>query len=237
MSLYTMTIHEVYYSYNNDYIAIANDIFSQFTYPIYDEKHRQELNVGFVKRFYNREIAFDNWDEWILALDNKFNDIAPKYNLMWIETERLLDEGTIAFFGSSRIEKYKETHEDNNTRVNQLGNTGKDVTTPNLTTTENAGTEAGTTPFTPYNMDKYVNEISNATNTRKQTGTSETRTESNSTENELENRGGNVEYEKTVDGSSVNENSYDALMKYWNEWKNVDRLFYDDCNSLFMGIC
>lgn len=67
--------------------AAAPHIFN-FSFPIYDEKHRLPLEVKILKHYYTREIGAETVALWKLWLNSRLNDILPKYNKLY-EAEQI----------------------------------------------------------------------------------------------------------------------------------------------------
>ncbi len=62
--------------------AAAPKIFN-FTYPIFDESHRSELQEKILLWYYDREIGFKTVGRWQMALAQNLNLIMPYYNEMY----------------------------------------------------------------------------------------------------------------------------------------------------------
>lgn len=58
------------------------DIFS-FSFPIYKESYRKELCSKIIRHFYTRELGFETYGRWKLALQSKMNEIMPYYNRLY----------------------------------------------------------------------------------------------------------------------------------------------------------
>lgn len=57
-------------------------------YPIFDEEYRNVLNTHILKHYYTREICAETVGLWKLWLNNRMNEIMPRYNKLY-ETELL----------------------------------------------------------------------------------------------------------------------------------------------------
>ena len=236
MALYTMTIHEVYASYNNDYAAIAADLFKGINYPIFDESYRSVLQTEFVKHFYNMEICYNMWDWWLLELDNRFNDLAPKYNTLWTEEKRILEIGTIEMFGSGRTETYTSKDDNTNHETGTTNITNSTETIPNTNETITNDVRTGTTPFTPYTPDEYVNEISKNTQSTAMTGKTNVETAGDSTVDNTKIYSGTTEYERKVSGNAVDDHNFEILMSFAAGFTSIDKMFFDELHDLFFGL-
>lgn len=102
-----------------------------FEYPLFDEAYRSVLEKKIIKHFYTREIAYETYGRWKLALDAKMNEIMPYYN-------QLYKSELIEFNPLYDVDQYTDSHRthDDETRENEIGST-KDTGT---ITTDNDGT-------------------------------------------------------------------------------------------------
>ena len=73
------------------YLLSSVDVFSRFSYPIYDEAYRKVLNEKIKKRYYFREIGFETGELFIWHLDRLMNEIMPYYNEMYKSQLILID--------------------------------------------------------------------------------------------------------------------------------------------------
>lgn len=82
MSKYTMTIRQV--------IQSGFDIGLK-TYPIYKEEYRIPLNTKIVNHYWLREIGAETPALFAFYLNQKMNEIMPKYNLLYQALEKDID--------------------------------------------------------------------------------------------------------------------------------------------------
>lgn len=66
--------------------AAQSQIFEN--YPIFDETYRNVLNTKILRHYYTREICAETVGLWKLWLNNRMNEIMPKYNKLY-ESELL----------------------------------------------------------------------------------------------------------------------------------------------------
>lgn len=52
-------------------------------YPIFDENYRPTLECNILRHYYTREIGFETVGLWKLHLNNRMNEIMPKYNKLY----------------------------------------------------------------------------------------------------------------------------------------------------------
>ena len=63
-------------------LSAAPKIFD-FDFPIYEEKHRIELEEKILKHYYTREIGVETPGLWKLFLERRLNEIMPYYNNLY----------------------------------------------------------------------------------------------------------------------------------------------------------
>lgn len=119
MGRYTMSIMEVI---QNKYDLGLKD------YPIYDEKHREELNQKIVNHYLTREIGYETPNLFIMKLNIKMNEIMPYYN-------QLYKSESIEFNPLYNIEIH-ETYTQNSENESETGSIGKFADTPQSKVTD-----------------------------------------------------------------------------------------------------
>lgn len=67
----------------SDLIETFRPFLFDFSYPIFDENHKKELETKIIKHFYTREIGFETYGLFRLKLDEKMNLIMPYYNQLY----------------------------------------------------------------------------------------------------------------------------------------------------------
>lgn len=86
MSHYTTTIKQM----------IDNNFDFQMTnYPIFDEDYRSVLNQKILNHYYEDEIGFETTALFRFYLNNKLNEIMPKYNILYTAQKKLLDDNLL----------------------------------------------------------------------------------------------------------------------------------------------
>ena len=71
-----------YNSVNTILANVHNQVFD-FDYPIFDTNYKPVLEKKILKHFYTREIGYETYGRWKLALDAKMNEIMPYYNKLY----------------------------------------------------------------------------------------------------------------------------------------------------------
>ena len=64
-------------------IAAARPAIFNFTYPIYEQQHKPELETKILMHYYTREIGAETAGLWQLWLNETLNLIMPKYNKLY----------------------------------------------------------------------------------------------------------------------------------------------------------
>lgn len=127
MSIYTTEVRficemeaglteSVGFSQISDVIAKARGKIFNFSYPIFDESYRQNLETKILTAFYTREICCETVGLWKLRLQQKLNEIMPYYNQLYL-SEKLRFDPLLS-------DNYKRTgHRTDSTIGNQNENT------------------------------------------------------------------------------------------------------------------
>lgn len=127
------------YNSINTILSNVHDKVFDFDYPIFDATYKPVLEKKILKHFYTREIAFETYGRWKLALDSKMNEIMPYYNKLY--TSELIDFNPMYDFDETTIGQRTHDDEINETINGVRRDTG--TVTNNLTgadTTRNTGT-------------------------------------------------------------------------------------------------
>ena len=82
MSRYTTTIKNLID--NNFDFGLQN-------YPIFDENYRSVLNKKILNHFYEEEIGFETANLFKFYLNNRMDEIMPKYNLLYEIEKEMMD--------------------------------------------------------------------------------------------------------------------------------------------------
>lgn len=95
-------------------------------YPIYDENYRPVLNAKILNHYMLREIGLETPAAFKLYLNNRMNEIMPKYNILY----RAIDEYSKR---KSLLGNYDMTTEESSSNVKNIRNSGSDTTSSNAT--------------------------------------------------------------------------------------------------------
>lgn len=143
----------------DEIISASREKIFDFSYPIYDESHKPELETKILKHYYTREIGAETVGLWKLWLNEKLNLIMPKYNKLYefealspgkdfynvdIETYTHRDDDFTTDKDATRTDNL--LHSSDHTRTDNLTDTNSNTRTDNLTKTDQ-GTGGTTDKF------------------------------------------------------------------------------------------
>ena len=238
-----------------DIIEEARPRLFNFSYPIYDESHRAELETKIIKHYYTQEIGLETYGLWHLELDKRMNEIMPYYN----ELYRTADLEFNPLDDVNYTKTHEGTHNENETE--QTGNTGSSTDIRTISSTEQAhrdeesthtGDDSSKFSDTPQGTVDNVDVVNNAYLTNvtldhnTTTDVADVDTERTVTTNDRneyrdqrdidrskENTGEN-EYTETMHGK-VGTYSYAKLLKdYREQILNIDMMIINDLQDMFM---
>lgn len=210
--------------------------FKMNSYPIFDENYRETLNRNILYHYYENEIGFETASLFRFYLNQRLNEIMPKYNELYKAQKKLIDENLL--FSNTNITESlsgQNTKEDtNNTSTSgesssnssSSGNSnGKNLyqDTPQGTISQtDIDSQTWATNLT-LNKNESANEIHDFSNT---SGTSSNVLNSNETNS----------YIKTIIGNNGGKFNIDLLNDIKNNLMNIDLLIIDELYDLFMQI-
>ena len=227
----------------------ALPVIFQFPYPYYgDEENKKELEKHLLRAYYTRNINCDSVARWLLFLQDKLEDIMPRYVAIYNAQAELIASEILnpyhltetkdkksntvksmeqAYAGSSTNEST------NNTSATQ---SGSENSTANSTTkssdTPQALAETGKDYLT--NMSKedgttsnqYANESSNEASA---TGSAS----GNSTTTESRNEDKKEDYTKIIKGNISRDNNAKLIAEYENVIMNIEEMITKELSDLF----
>lgn len=236
MSKYTITIKNLI---NNNFD------FQMSNYPIFDENYRNTLNNNILNHYYESEIGFETAPLFRFYLNQRLNEIMPKYNQLYLAQKNLIDNNlllnnvnlTESLTGSSIKNDTNNTTNNTSTTTSsssQSTNTGSS-SSKNLYQDTPQGNipsqdiDAQNVYATNITLDR--NNTSNSINdTSSGTGSS------NSTLSNILNSNENNEYLKQIIGNNGGKYNIDLLNDIKNNLMNIDLMIIDELYDLFMGI-
>lgn len=203
MAHYTITIRTLL---NNNFD------FQMDNYPIFDENYRTTLNEKILNHYYENEIGFETAPLFRFYLNNKLNEIMPKYNVLYNAQKKLLDENALF----------------NNTNVTESLQ-GSNSTT---SSTSSNSTNNGKNLF----QDTPQGPISN-TDINNQTWATNLNLTNNSINDSSSASGnGTNEYIKTIIGNTGGKYNIEVLNDIVNNFLNIDLMIINELSDLFMQI-
>lgn len=238
-------------------ISTARPLIFNFTYPIYNETHRAELETKILKHYYGQEIGFETYGRWHLELDKRMNEIMPYYNELYrlasLDYNPLDDvnytkthEGT---HNEGETETVQNTDEGNSSRTvssSETGSTSGNNTNSNQSLSLFSDTPQGKVNDTDIQGNAYLTNVTKDSNTGTETdsrtssrtvSTSETSTfEDERNISRQNDRDGEEEFTETMRGK-VGTYSFGKLIKDAREQiMNVDMMIINELEDLFMLI-
>lgn len=235
-----------------------------FTFPIFDEEHREELERKILYHFYTREIAFETAGLWKLKLRTKLNEIMPYYNKLYYTVD--LD------FNPLHDTDYVKHHTGTDASTRDTDSVGKIVDDGTVHETENGNTTTDGTrnigeqyQDTKWNMysdtpqgalnniteeQKYLTDITKDTTTSSKdtdisyheqvntskTGDTKSDNTRDTTHTENQKHQGEEEWTETM-GGKIGTYSYSSLIKQYREQViNVDMLIIAELEELFLQL-
>ena len=219
MAKYTITIKTL----------IDNNFdFKMTDYPIFDENYRETLNNNILHHYYENEIGFETAPLFRFYLNQKLNEIMPKYNELYKAQKNLIDNNLLL-------------NNVNITEQLQGSNTNNTTTTGNSTS---QSTNNGTSNNKNLFQDTPQGEISNtdinnqkwATNLTLDSNTSNNTINDTSSNSGTANVQGTNNYIKTIIGNNGSKFNIDILNDIKNNLMNIDLMIIDELYDLFMQI-
>lgn len=207
-------------------------------YPIFDEKHRDELNHKIIRRYYFREIGFETCRMFSWKLRELMFEIMPYYNKLY-ESELLEIDP---------LRDYMEIYEGEWASKNT---TDRDITenedTDFSSDSENDGTSATKTTFhdtpmsmlddeepTQIQMMKWATNVTYENQTTHDEGTLSSTRDRDRTQNEDVEANGEGTSGHTLHG--YRHGQAELLMKYRETFLNIDEEIVNRCNQVFFKL-
>ena len=236
-------------------------VFNNF--EIFDETYRNVLCSKILKHYYTREICAETVGLWKLWLNNRMNEIMPYYNRLYkselLEFNPFYDVDLTREYNKTGngTENKTETNTDNITNGRTV-NTNNDTTFTGNIKSENTDTGENYNLYsdTPQGGLDGVNSETYLTNARKIKDTSNSENETNTnnsnvntietTENSTSERTGTntgnkevaslEKYIETITGKRGDENYSDLLIKFRENFINIDMMIINDLSDLFLNL-
>ena len=211
MAKYTITIKTL----------IDNNFdFKMTQYPIFDENYRETLNNNILYHYYENEIGFETAPLFRFYLNQRLNEIMPKYNELYKAQKNLIDNNLLL----------------NNVNLTETLSGQNATTTSSTSKSTNNGTSNNKNLF----QDTPQGQIS-STEIDNQTWATNLTLDSNTSNNTINDSSsatgsGTNSYLKTIIGNNGGKFNIDVLNDIKNNLMNIDLMIIDELYDLFMQI-
>ena len=203
MAKYTITIKTL----------IDNNFDFQMTnYPIFDENYRETLNNNILHHYYENEIGFETAPLFRFYLNQRLNEIMPKYNELYKIQKKMIDENLL------------------------LNNMNYTESLTGSNTTETSSNSTSQSNNKNLFQDTPQGEISNTEIDSQKWATNLTLNKNTINDSSNANGSGTNEYLKTIIGNNGGKFNIDILNDIKNNLMNIDLMIINELNDLFMGI-
>ena len=203
MSKYTITIKTL----------IDNDFdFEMDSYPIFDENYRDVLNQKILNHYYENEIGFETPALFRFYLNQKLNEIMPKYNALYTAQKEILDNNLL----TANVNLTESYNGDN--------------------TTESSSTSSSTNNGKNLFQDTPQGEISSTDINNQKWATNLTLNNNSISDESSASGSGTNNYIKTIIGSNGKKYSSEILKDIQNNFMNIDLMIINELYDLFMQI-
>lgn len=203
MAKYTVTIKSL----------IDNNFNFQMTsYPIFDESYRSTLNQKILNHYYENEIGFETAPLFRFYLNNKLNEIMPKYNVLYEAQKEVIDNNLL------------------------LANTNVTETLEGSNTTETETSSSSTNNGKNLFQDTPQGPISSTDINNQTWATNLNLTNNNIEDTSSASGNGTNEYVKTIIGNTGGKYNIEVLNDIVNNFLNIDLMIINELSDLFMQI-
>lgn len=212
----------------DEIIAAAREHIFDFTYPIYADTHKAELETKILKHYYTREIGAETVGLWKLWLNEKLNLIMPKYNLLYEAEAETLEKALYNIDVTKEINR-----EDDFTRTDNLRDSSDTTRTDNLTaTTKDRYSDTPQGTITNVDNDSYLTDYRNVTDTN--TGTQ--RNAGTVDHTGTQRNAGSQDTTETETGYRGAKLYFEVMSDYADKILNIDMMIVNDLSDLFIKL-
>lgn len=234
LTLYSILESYVNYSKNDSETTKIKDMWKEgrtylfdFHYPLSIEtKENFEHNI--INHYLMRRINFETVNLFKIMLENKLNEIMPKYNILFSKLN-----GWDIFKADTTTREYKDSGITSNSTTQH--NTSSGSTSSNGSS-ENSGDSAySDTPqsqITDIADNSYISEYTKTSSS----GSTDMSTTNNSTSDNTGVESGTSTKDITETVSHTVSNTLDVYLKFQEEYKNIYSMIYKDLDCLFYGL-
>lgn len=204
----------------SDLYIKGRTVIFDFDYDLSKNVSRETFEKNILNHYLMRRINFETVTLFKIMLENKLNEILPKYNILFDKTA-----GFDIFKSGIHAREYSEIKNETNTNRNEL--------TSNLTVKSDSTNETGFSDTPQSNIDeiknnKYLTEFTNNNNISNSVNSGKTTNNGNGTNSS------DINITETV--TSTVDNEVDVLLKFQSEFNTVMTMIYKDLDCLFYGI-
>lgn len=212
MSKYTITIKNL----------IDNNFdFQMTTYPIFDETYRNTLNNNILHHYYENEIGFETAPLFRFYLNQRLNEIMPKYNELYLAQKNLIDNNLLL----------------NNTNLEERLAGSNTTQTSSASQSTNNGSSNNKNLYQDTPQGNISSQDIDAQNVYATNVTLDHNSTTNSiTDSSSATGSGTNSYIKTIIGNNGGRYNIDLLNDIKNNLMNIDLMIIDELYDLFMGI-
>lgn len=230
-------------------IAEATPLIFNFTYPMFNENHKQSLEQKIIKRYFFREISCESVAEWQLRLDAKMNEIMPYYNKLYesvgMLTDIFDDVDYTREFGETTadtgIEKTKSTQNiDNQSQASGTSSAKSNDSGTNFNLTAQSDTPQGhldgllnnTYMSAAAKVDGTTSNNSESSESRSSLNRGNSKTDGTFDTNT--NKTGRRDYKEKIKGKMYSGSKAKIVMEYRKAILNIDAEIIGRLSDLFM---
>ena len=205
-----------------------------FDYPFYSEEYRPTFERHFIEHFYFDEIGQETIAKFKQRLKIKFNLIMPYWNKIFLADEleqRILDNYDVTETYTSNIENTSNGINQNTNNI--VNNNVSNVSTENINKNLQSDTPVTKTDLEQVdyfsNITKDINNgiVNNSTN---EESNIKSDTITNVNNNRIEN------WERRTQGNIGVQTDADAIIKYWQSLRQIEKEIFEQCSNLFMEV-
>ena len=205
-----------------------------FEYPFYSEEYRPTFERHFIEHFYFDEIGQETVERFKQRLKIKFNLIMPYWNKIFLADEleqRILDNYDVTETYTSNIENTSNGINQNTNNI--VNNNVSNVSTEN--TNKNLQSDTPVTKTDLEQVDYFSNITKDINNGIVNNSTNE---ESNIKSDTITNVNDNriEKWTRTMQGNIGVQTDADAIIKYWQSLRQIEKEIFEQCSNLFMEV-
>lgn len=194
-----------------DVIAGAREKIFTLAYPIYDEDHREVLELKILRHYYTQEIGAETFGRWKLFLNTRMSEIMPKYNMIYAR----IADGFNALNDADYTRSGTDNRETQDSGTDQVSNSGESW--DYYSDTPQGGIQ-GVADRT------YLTSARNVTDEGSGSTTYGKKTDDDR------------EYFERVKGKFPGKSQTELLAEFQAQYNDVDVMIINELSDLFMGL-